>query len=364
MSEAEERFIDGTSPVRDGEELDPETLGAYLVGERLLPPGPVTIEQFPKGHSNLTYLVRAGDRELVLRRPPFGSTVKTAHDMGREFRILSGLIDTFGRVPRPLVYCEDEGVIDAPFYVMERVRGLILRGQKPPAGLRLDTGDMRALSAALVDELAALHAVDVAAAGLADYGKPEGYVERQVSGWTERYANARTDTIREVEETAVWLAENLPDDAGAALIHNDYKYDNLVLDPADPTRIVAVLDWEMATVGDPLMDLGTSLGYWLDPADLDETRMLPFGPTQLEGNLTRALVVDRYARRSGRDVSDALFYYVYGLFKIVGIAQQIYKRFHDGLTKDQRFAMMIMGVQILGKQAIRAIERGRYYDLR
>jgi aminoglycoside phosphotransferase (APT) family kinase protein len=222
---------------------------------------------------------------------------------------------------------------------------------------------MRRLSQALIDGLSELHAVDVKAAGLADYGRPEGYVERQVTGWTERYFKAKTDEVPEVEEAAAWLAQNLQPERGAALIHGDFKYDNLVLDPGDLTSIIAVLDWEMATVGDPLMDLGVTLGYWIDPTDPEEHRMLPFGPTLLPGNLTRMELVERYAKKSGLEVGKILFHYVYALFKIAVIAQQIYKRFKEGHTKDPRFAMMIMGVQILGKTATRAIEKDRIYDL-
>jgi aminoglycoside phosphotransferase (APT) family kinase protein len=356
--------VDRSTAVRPGEELDAARLEAYLVPRVPGLAGPLTVEQFPKGFSNLTYLVRGGERELVLRRPPFGAKkIKTAHDMGREHRILSGLVEVYPKIPRPLVYCEDEAVIGAPFYVMERVRGVILRGTRPPKGLELSPQLMRGLSGALVDQLAQLHAVDVEAAGLAGEGRPEGYVKRQVEGWTGRYFRAKTDEVQEVEQAAAWLAANMPPERGACLIHGDFKYDNLVLDPEDLTRIVAILDWEMATIGDPLMDLGTTLGYWLDPDDTMEHKMLPLGPTLLEGNLSRREVAERYAQRSGRDVPDVLFYYVYGLFKVIVIAQQIYKRFKEGHTKDPRFASMILGVQIMGRTAMRAIERGRIHDL-
>jgi len=358
-----ESFVDRARDVREGEALDEERLRAYLAAE--LPElGPLTgVQQFPSGHSNLTYVLRLGDTELVLRRPPFGTRVKTAHDMGREHRILSGLQGAYPRAPRPLLLCEDASVIGAPFYLMERVRGVILRGQRPPKGLDIPPATMRALSTSLCDTLAELHAVDLDGAGLSGEGRPEGYVERQVQGWTRRYADARTDDVPQVEEVAAWLEAHRPAESGAALIHGDFKYDNLVLDPDDLSRIVAILDWEMATVGDPLMDLGTTLGYWIEAGDPPEHRMLPLGPTQLEGNLTRMELVERYAKVSGRDVGDPLFYYVYGLFKIVVIAQQIYKRFKEGKTRDPRFASMIFGVQILSRTAARAIERGRIHDL-
>jgi aminoglycoside phosphotransferase (APT) family kinase protein len=358
-------FIDRPKEVREGEEIDLDQLRTYLAAE--LPEvgagGEIDLLQFPSGHSNLTYLVRVGARELVLRRPPVGAKIKTAHDMGREYRILCGLQGAYPKAPGALLYCEDEAVIGAPFYLMERVQGVILRGQRPPKGLRIPAETMRPLSTALIDNLAQLHAVDLASTGLADEGRPEGYVKRQIEGWTRRYVDAKTDEVQEVEEIYTWLAQQMPKESVASLIHGDYKYDNLVLDPDDLTDIVAVLDWEMATVGDPLMDLGTSLGYWIDPSDPAEHKMLPLGPTLLEGNLTRTELVARYAETSGRDLPDPLFYYVYGLFKIVVIAQQIYKRFKEGLTKDPRFASMILGVQILARTAARAIERGRIHDL-
>jgi len=356
---ADSPHLDPSRAVRPGEELDLAALAAHL--QRHLPEasGPLVVEQFPSGHSNLTYLLRAGERELVLRRPPFGTRVKTAHDMGREHRILARLSRVYPKAPRPLVYCDDPAVIGAPFYVMERVRGVILRGLQPKAAAGLPPATMRHLCEGLVDGLVELHAVDFAAAGLGDIGHPEGYVRRQVEGWTRRYFDAKTDEVPTLEAAAAWLPQHLPPESGAALIHNDYKYDNVVLDPDDLTRIVAVLDWEMATVGDPLMDLGTSLGYWIDPDDPPEHRMLPFGPTALPGNLSRGEVVARYAARSGRDVQGVLFYYVFALLKIATIVQQIYKRFVEGHTKDPRFATLIFGVRILGQTAARALELDR-----
>ncbi len=356
-------LVDEPGEVREEERLDTEKLRPFL--ERVFPgaAGPVRLLQFREGHSNLTYLVRIGDREAVLRRAPFGASVKTAHDMHREFTILSALERAYPRVPRPLAFCDDESVIGSQFYLMERVRGVILRGKEAPPGVELSPALMRALSSALIDNLAALHAVDIQRTGLASLGHPEGYVARQVAGWTERYFRAKTDEIARVEQAAAWLARNMPAESGAALVHNDYKYDNIVFDPAQLTRIVAVLDWEMATVGDPLMDLGTTLGYWVDPDDADEVKALPMGPTSLPGNLTRMQLVERYAQESGRDVGSVLFHYVFALFKIAVIAQQIYKRFKEGFTRDPRFGTLIFGVEVLGKQAVRAIEKGRIHDL-
>jgi aminoglycoside phosphotransferase (APT) family kinase protein len=356
--------FDGASPVRAGEELPLAALEGYLKQHLGAFSGPVRVEQFAQGHSNLTYLVRLGEgeggTELVLRRGPFGNQVKTAHDMGREYRVLSRLWTVYPPAPRPILFCDDPAVLGAPFYLMERRRGIVLRKQLPP-GLVIDPDTARRLSITLIDNLAALHALDYRAAGLGDLGKPEGYVHRQVTGWTERYAKAQTDDRPAMENLARWLAEHLPAPAlmGAALVHNDYKYDNLVLDPADLTRIVAVLDWEMATVGNPLMDLGTTLGYWVEAGDPAALREAAFGPTVLPGSLSRRALAERYAAQSGRDVSGVLFHYAFGLFKIAVIVQQIYARYARGHTHDERFAHMNDLVGVLAEQACQAIARDR-----
>jgi aminoglycoside phosphotransferase (APT) family kinase protein len=355
-------WIDQATAVRQGEELDAGRLEAYLRAHLPDLGDPISIEQFPAGHSNLTYLLRSGDRELVLRRPPFGAKIRTAHDMGREYHILSHLADVYQKVPRPLLYCEDTTVLDAPFYVMERLKGVILRSSAPE-GLELPPLLMRALSENSIDNLVEIHGIDYEAAGLGDLGHPAGYVKRQIEGWTKRYHNARTDDIPEVERAAAWLAEHTPPEVGPSLIHNDYKYDNLVLAPDDLSQIIGVLDWEMATIGDPLMDLGTTLGYWVDSNDPEETQSLSFGLTTLPGNLNRRELAQRYAEQSGHDLSNILFYYVYGLFKIIVIAQQIYARYKAGLTKDERFAVFIYVIQMMGKAAVLAIEKGRIDDL-
>ncbi|HEY6098394.1 MAG TPA: phosphotransferase family protein, partial [Anaeromyxobacter sp.] len=277
-------------------------------------------------------------------------------------QLLSALQGAYARAPRPIAFCDDETLLGAPFYLMERVRGVVLRGDGSGSGLALSPELLRATSTALVDNLADLHAVPVAGA-LSALGRPEGYVARQVKGWTERYAAARTDDVPEVEAAAAWLAASMPGESGASLIHNDYKYDNVVLDPSDPARVVAVLDWEMATLGDPLMDLGTALGYWLDPDDPADLRARPIGPTFLPGSLSRREVAERYAARSGRSIPDPLFYYAFALFKAAVIYQQIYKRYVEGHTRDPRFAALIDGVRAVGRQAARALERGRIHGL-
>lgn len=349
--------LDQTAQIRPGEELDLGRLSAYLRATLPVPVDTLAVEQFPGGHSNLTYLVRVDGQEYVLRRPPFGNQVKSAHDMGREFRVLSALAPVFPPAPRPVLYCDDPSVLGAPFYLMERRRGIVLR-RMLPEDFRLDAATASELSAALLDTLAALHRLDYRAIGLGEFGKPEGYVARQVRGWTERYHAAETEAIPEMDAVAVWLAEHLPPERGAAVIHNDFKFDNLLLDPERPSRVVAVLDWEMATIGDPLMDLGTALAYWVEPNDPAEFRAVALGPTTLPGMWSRARLVDEYAHRTGVAVENVDFYFVYGLFKLAGVLQQIYARFVRGHTHDERFAGMNRTVAILARQAARVVDRG------
>ncbi len=350
-------MIDGARAPRAGEELDMSALAAWLAEHVPGTAGqPIEVQQFPGGHSNLTYLVTAGARELVLRRPPVGSKVKTAHDMGREVRVLSRLAPAWGPAPRPIAHTDDPSVIGSPFYVMERKRGVILR-RDPPADLAIDAATARRLGEVLVDGLAELHAIDFGAIGLGDLGKPEGYVERQVRGWTERYAGSRTDDIAAVDQVAGWLAANMPSSPAPALIHNDYKYDNIVLDGNELTRIVGVLDWEMATIGDPLMDLGTSLAYWVEAGDPPGMVAMRFGPTTLPGMMTRGEIAARYAERTGRAIDHIVFYYAFGLFKTAVVAQQIYWRWKQGLTRDPRFEPFLLAVGALCHQAAAAIDR-------
>ena len=355
--------VDEAEPVREEERLDPERLRPFLESAFPGARGAIELRQFRKGHSNLTYLVRLAANEAVLRRAPFGAKVKTAHDMSREFTILSALRAVYPRAPRPIAFCDDPAVIGAQFYLMERKRGVVLRGASVPPGLDFSPQLLGAVSGALVDNLVDLHSVDVRRPDLASIGHPQGYVARQVTGWTDRYAKAKTDTVPQIEEVAAWLGRNMPEESGAAVVHNDYKYDNVMLDPDDPTRVVAVLDWEMATVGDPLMDLGTMLGYWSDRDDPEEARARPYGPTFLPGSLTRMQIVERYAERSGRAPFSPLFYYVFALFKIAVIVQQIYRRYVEGHTKDPRFAPLIHWVRVMGAQAARALAKNRIHAL-
>ena len=338
-------LCDQAGMVRAGEELDLARLRPFLL-EHFGHSGPISVEQFPSGHSNLTYLVRMDDREVVLRRPPFGSKVRSAHDMGREYRVLSKLHTDYPLAPRALLYCDDLSILNAPFYLMEPIRGMIVR-RDPPPGVPFPPETARRLSEAFLDSLARLHGLDYAAIGLGDLGKPQGYLERQVKGWIERYHNSKTQDLPEVERISTWLTERMPAGHETTLVHNDYKYDNVVLDPDDATNIVGVLDWEMCTLGDPLTDLGTTLAYWADPQDPEELREIRSAPTTLPGTLTRAQLIERYAVATGRDTGDMSFYLTFARFKVAVIIQQIYYRYAQGLTQDARFAALPQRVHTL-----------------
>jgi len=342
--------------VRAGEELDLARLSAYL-GRHFDGPGPVTVEQFPSGHSNLTYHVTWGGYELVLRRPPFGSQVKSAHDMGREYRVLCKLHEAYSVAPKVILYCDDLSILDAPFYLMEPIRGIILRRELPP-GLRLSPGMARQLSEAFLDNLVRLHSLDYDKIGLGDLGKPQGYVERQVKRWIERYHNSATHDLPEVGRISDWLAHHIPASSDATLIHNDYKYDNVVLDSNDIAKLVGVLDWEMCTLGDPLSDLGTTLAYWTDSSDSDELQEISSAPTTITGTLSRAQLAQRYAAATGRSVHDMVFYLAFARFKVAVIVQQIYYRYARGLTHDERFASMPHKIAILMRASLQCAGSG------
>ena len=348
-------FVDGTAPVRQGEKLDLAKLEPYVRSQFPDIDGPFDVEQFPNGHSNLTYLIRLGEKEIVVRRPPFGSKVKSAHDMGREYRVLSKLHSAYGPAPEPYFYCEDESILGAPFYGMQRIRGVIIRRQMPE-GLELSPEVLARLCESFIDNLATLHGLDYEAIGLGDLGRPAGFVERQVRGWTKRYYASQTHDVPEVETVSAWLIENLPCESGAALIHNDYKLDNSVLDAQDLTRIVGVLDWEMSTLGDPLMDLGTAICYWIDPDDPADMQLIRWGPTTRPGALTRRQLVDRYGERTGSDVSNIAYYYAFALFKTAVVVQQIFYRYFHGKTQDERFAALGESAKIMFRAADRTIE--------
>jgi aminoglycoside phosphotransferase (APT) family kinase protein len=351
-----------TRPVRPAETLDWDALASYL--RLVLPdeamPGldlsrSLEITQFPGGHSNLTYLARFGGAEFVIRRPPLGPLAPTAHDMAREYRWLAALHPVFPLAPRPYLLCEDPGIIGSVFYVMERRRGLVVRHDEP-LGLANRPEERRRVSEALVDTLADLHAVDVAKPPLATLGKPAGFVTRQVRGWTERWQKSKTTELAEMDALAGWLAGRIPPDAIApSVVHGDFKLDNVLLDPLDLGRMVAVFDWEMSALGDPLVDLGILLAYWSPTAPPEQHDALTT-VTNRPGYLTRDEIIERYGIRSGRDLTAIRFYETFALFKIAVVIQQIFFRYSRGQTDDQRFANFGDRVVYLARAAARLAE--------
>jgi aminoglycoside phosphotransferase (APT) family kinase protein len=339
--------IDSAAAIREGEELDKKAVEEFLKDTIPGLEGSLTVSQFPSGYSNLTYLIEMGNRKLVLRRPPFGTKAKSAHDMGREYRILSALHESFPYAPEPLVQSEDESIIGSPFYIMERIEGIILRKDLPPS-LNYSKKEAGILSRNLVDVLLELHAVDYKKIGLADEGKPRGYIKRQVEGWSRRYRAARTPDAPDFEEIMDWLDRKQPEDSATpSLIHNDYKFDNIVLDPENPLKIIGILDWEMATIGDPLMDLGAVIAYWINTDDSEEMQLIRLQPTHLPGMMSRNEVLAYYLDKAGQSHSDFSFYQCCNLFRLSTIAQQIYYRFYHGQTRDKRFALLIGAVQVM-----------------
>ena len=340
-----------STAVRAGEELDTAALDRYLrehlstQASEFDPTSTVEITQFPGGHSNLTYLVRYGEQEFVLRRPPVGPVAPTAHDMPREYKLLSVINPSFPLAPQPILLCEDAAIIGVPFYLMERRRGFIVRFNVP-AKIGEDLAWRRRLSEAMVDTLVALHAVDIQATGIVQIGKPAGFVARQVRGWADRWQRSKTGELAEMDHVIQWLVDRIPRDSAqeATIVHNDFKLDNLMLADDDPSRVVAVLDWEMCTVGDPLVDVGLALTYWTmggggsreggTAADQNTSlRAVTNGP----GWMTREEIIERYETKTGRDLSRIAFYETFARFKVAVVIQQIYFRYVQGQTHDERF---------------------------
>ena len=323
-------------PMREDERIDPETVGAFLEGKLPGAQGVPEIDQFEGGKANLTYRLRYPGHEYVLRRPPLGPVAPKSHDMGREYRVLSALYSHYPLAPRAFLFNEDESIVGAPFLVMERRTGIVIRQEMPQQ--YLNQPDLfRRMSEAMVDALVALHKVDYKAAGLEKLGRPDGFLERQVKGWFGRWDAAKLETNPVMEKLLLWLEENIPTSGPAALVHNDFKLDNMMVDGDDPARIVGVFDWDMCTLGDPLADLGSLLGYWSEASDTDARSAFRTMPTHLPGFYDRAQVAARYGEKMGVDLTHLDYYHVFALFKLAVIVQQIYVRFVRGQTKDTRF---------------------------
>jgi aminoglycoside phosphotransferase (APT) family kinase protein len=349
--------IDQAKTIRDGEELESALIEEFLRDSIPDLHGEMTLQQFPAGNSNLTYLVTFGNREFVLRRPPFGRKAKTAHDMGREYNILSAIHLVYSYAPRPFVYSKDTSVMGCPFYVMEKITGIIVR-KDLPSGYEFSARRVRKLFENLLKVQYELHCLDYKKIGLENFGKPEGYVKRQVLGWNKRYRDARTPDAPDCEVVMNWLEEKMPPESDrSGLIHNDFKFDNVILDPMDPLKIIGVLDWEMATLGDPVMDLACTLGYWVQEDDPQEMQAFRSMPTTLEGAPTRKEAVEIYSQLSGRAIENFDFYYCFGLFRLTVIAQQIYYRYYHSQTGDERFKYFISGIHALEKSVMSTIDR-------
>ena len=354
-----EALIDQAGAVRSEDALDVAAVDRFLKERVAGLAGNPEVAQFPGGASNLTYLLRYPGRDLILRRPPAGHKAKSAHDVLREARIMAALRPVYPYVPEIVALGEDQAVLGCDFYVMERLVGIIPR-RDLPEGLHLDENATRKLCLAVIDILIELHRIEPASAGLEGLAKGVGYVRRQVEGWTARWQGALTDDVAPIPDVVDWLARAMPDgEVAIRLIHNDFRFDNVVLDVDDPLRVIGVLDWEMATLGDPLMDLGAVVSYWVEAGDPPEIVARRRQPTHLPGMLTRAELIAYYGEKTGWSVDDFAFYEVFGLFRLAVIIQQIYKRFYLKQTTDPRFAGYGEAANEMGRRCQALIARSR-----
>jgi aminoglycoside phosphotransferase (APT) family kinase protein len=346
--------IDQAGNIRSGEELDSQAISDFFKNAVNGIDGAPEITQFPGGASNLTYQIRFGEQDFILRRPPFGKIAKSAHDMLREASIMKALKPVYPYVPNIIATCDNHEVLGCDFYVMEKLTGIIPR-QNMPKELDLSETQTRELCLSVVDKLIELHQVKVEGTELEKLGKGLGYVERQINGWSDRYVKSKTPDATDFETVMTWLKANMPNDVGQVLIHNDFRFDNVVLNPDNPNEVIGVLDWEMATIGDPLMDLGNSLAYWVQADDEPQFQMMRRQPTHLKGMLTRNEVVEYYLEKTGRQLDSFVFYEVYGLFRLAVIIQQIYYRFYHGQTQDKRFAGFVHAAKYLESRCLKLI---------
>jgi len=348
--------IDAAGSIRTGEELDLDSLNPWLLEQLEGISGTPSVTQYSGGASNWTYCLSYPEKEVVLRRAPDGTKAKGAHDMGREYRLQAALKPVYPYVPEMLAHSDDDSIVGAEFYVMEKFNGVIPRTNMP-RGLDLDPAQCRQLCYNALDSLIELHQVDYKTAGLDHIAKGEGYIERQISGWTHRYKKAKTWNVPSGNGVIKWLADNMPEKETICLTHNDFRLDNLVLNANKPTEIIGVLDWELATLGDPLMDLGNSLAYWVEAGDDFFAQKTRRQPTHLDGMLTRQEVIDYYLEKTDSEVKDFTFYEVYGLFRLAGIVQQIYYRYHHKQTRNPSFKILWVFVHYLMHRCRKAIKQ-------
>ena len=348
-------FIDNPTKIREGEGLDNKILNNYLSNFLDIDKSNFELFQFPSGFSNLTYLIKSNNKEYILRKPPIGAKIKSGHDMSREFNVLSALDKDYKKSPTPIHYCNDISIIGSDFYIMERIRGTVLRSNNYKKILT-DKTKYNFIASEFVDTLVELHKLNIEKIGLTGFGRPEGYSSRQVHGWTKRYENSKTSDIPEINSVIKWLQENITESKYVSLIHNDFKYDNLVLD-SNNLSVKSVLDWEMCTTGDPFMDLGTSLAYWINKDDPDYMLEINLNITSNENNPKRGEILEMYSNRFGAQIEKIVFYFVFGLFKIAVIVQQIYFRYKNGLTKDIRFKHLDLVVLSYSRMAKTSIDK-------
>ena len=360
--------IDIGGNVRNGEELDDRAVGNWLIehGEDIS--GPVEVTQYSGGASNWTYRLKYENADLILRRPPTGTKAKSAHDMSREYHVQRALAEYYPVVPEMVLLCQDESVIVCDFYVMKRIEGIIPRANLPKE-INFDEQQIKELCTNFIDKLIELHQVPYEGTDLEKLGKGDGYCQRQVDGWDSRYEKAKTLNVPSFKYVRQWLKDHVPSDSKTCVIHNDWRFDNVILDPENPSKIIGVLDWEMATLGDPLMDLGSSLAYWVEESDNAIFKATRRQPTHLKGMFTRAEVVEYYLNKTGLKTDNWTFYEVFGLFRLAVIAQQIYYRYYHKQTNNPAFkdfwivihALHIRALKLIGLQKIEANDIAQKY---
>jgi aminoglycoside phosphotransferase (APT) family kinase protein len=352
------KLTDEASAVRPGEELPITSLVEWMNAHIPDLLGTPKVTQYSGGASNSTYCLKFENKSVILRRPPAGTKAKGAHDMGREYRLQAALQSVYPKVPEMLGYTDDESVIGAEFYIMQKLDGIIPR-QNMPRDLTISAADAHKLCESALDGLIELHNVDYKAAGLAHIAKGEGYTKRQISGWTGRYQKAKTWNVPKGKKVTDWLANNIPSEEKICITHNDYRFDNLVLNAQNPQQIMGVLDWELATLGDPLMDLGNSLAYWVQADDDWLARRTRRQPTHLPGMMTRKEVIQYYCDKQGLKTEDFAFYEVYGLFRLAAIVQQIYYRYHHKQTRNPQYKHLWIYVHYLLHRCRKIINKNK-----
>lgn len=358
MLENQENHV--ITAVREGEDFDRQAFQSYMLQNvEWWPNESIEVTQFSVGYSNLTYLIRSGNQEVVMRRPPFGPLPPKAHDMNREYALLSKLNSSFPYVPKTYAFCEDESVMGVPFYVMERKKGIVLDGKFPP-GLSVSEEQCKEISYGVVDTLAELHQINYKEVGLENFGRPEGFIERQVHSWIKRYERSQTHEIIHFDKLSKWFIDNIPMSSGAAIIHNDFKLNNLMFSNQDISQVVAVFDWEMATVADPLFDLAIALGYWTEPKDWETVKESLPSLTTSPGFISREEFIHRYSIKTGKEIPPLHFYMAFTYFKIAVVMQQIYFRWFNGQTKDSRFGTLDKSINSLMEYAYEIIMTQKY----